>query len=123
MPGATNEVASWYCRSHLFCLPSLWEGFPNALAESMAHGLPAVAFGGCAGMADLIEDGRTGWLAAGNDNVESLTATLRAAMSDSAARAARGQVAREAMRAYAPNEIFAAWERLLQAVATGGVVN
>ena len=115
--GAVGDVAPWYCRSQLFCLPSLWEGFPNALAEAMAHGLPAVAFRGCAGMAELIEDQRTGWLAPGNDDVGSLAATLRAAMEDAGSRAAFGAAAREAMRAYRPAEIFTRWEDLFRTTA------
>src|SRR5690606_31287169 len=39
LPGAIKDISPAYCAAHLFCLPALWEGFPNALAEALAHGL------------------------------------------------------------------------------------
>jgi glycosyltransferase involved in cell wall biosynthesis len=50
-----------YRASDVFVLPSLTEGFPQALLEAMACGVPVVAtrVGGVAG---LVEDGRNGLL-------------------------------------------------------------
>ena len=57
MPGPSCEAA------HLFALPSRFEGFPNALAEAVAYGLPAVAYRGVSGVEELVVDGRNGLLA------------------------------------------------------------
>ena len=40
--GNINSMDSFYDSSTLFCLPSLWEGYPNALAEALRIGLPIV---------------------------------------------------------------------------------
>jgi glycosyltransferase involved in cell wall biosynthesis len=73
MPGALKDISSADCAANLFCLPALWEGFPNALAEALAHGLPSVGFAGCDGVPDLIEHGVTGFLAGGNDDATTLS--------------------------------------------------
>jgi glycosyltransferase involved in cell wall biosynthesis len=66
-----------YIQAHLFVIPSLWEGFPNALAEAMSHGLPAVGFAQAAGVAELIGN-RGGWLAGGlMDEVASRLRSIR----------------------------------------------
>ncbi len=118
MKGAVRDVASLYCESHLFCLPSRWEGFPNALAEAMAHGLPCVGFAACAGVRDLIQEGENGLLAAGNGDSKSLAMALRLLMADPSARAAMGEKAKLSMNQYNPLHIFDRWEKFLKDTAS-----
>src|SRR5207253_1527539 len=58
----TDDIAGELSRSHAMAFPSRYEGFPNALAEAMAAGLPAVAFENVSGVEDLIAPGVTGIL-------------------------------------------------------------
>lgn len=107
--GKSTQVPELLAAAHLFCLPSLWEGFPNALAEAMASGLPAVAFRGCAGARDLIEHEVTGLLAE-SGNLEAMLAELMAAPER---RAALGAAAVTATKHYSPRESFQRWQNLL----------
>lgn len=50
----------------LLVMPSRQEGLPMAALEAMSHGVPVAAFG-VGGLPGLIEDGRTGYLAAPGD--------------------------------------------------------
>lgn len=116
LTGASTDVPSFLGTAHLFCMPSLWEGFPNALAEAMAHGLPCVGFGSCAGVSDLIAHGETGLLAAGDFSADSLAESLQSAMADPDLRERLGAAARESMRAYEPERVFDQWEALFSKV-------
>ena len=111
---ARREIADAYAASQLFAIPSRWEGFPNALAEAMAHGLPAVGFAEADGVAHLIEDGTTGWLARGVDDPAALAEALDRAMGDHAERARRGARAVEAVRAYPPGMQYDKWQTLIE---------
>lgn len=107
--GNSNQVPDLLAAAHLFCLPSLWEGFPNALAEAMASGLPAVAYRNCAGSRDLIEHGVTGLLAEPG-NLDAMLAEL---MSVPERRAAMGAAAVTVTERYSPRESFQRWQSLL----------
>lgn len=117
LAGAVNDVGALYCASHIFCLPSRWEGFPNALAEAMSHGLPAVGFADCAGVRDLIEHQKNGLLAEGNGDPSSLEFCLRVLMKDADMRERMGAAGILAMRNYTPQRIFDCWEHLFKKVA------
>ena len=86
--GAVPEpvVADVLARADVFALPSVIspdgdrEGIPNALIEAMAAGLPAVSTYH-SGVPELIEDGRTGYLAQPGD-VDDLRAALVRALSE-----------------------------------------
>ena len=119
MGGATKDVSAEYRSADLFCLSSLWEGFPNTLAEAMAHGLPCVAYRGCAGANELIRDGDNGVLASGNGDVGTLSSQLRRLMNDGEKRVALGERAKTIARDYEPGGIYDRWEELFRKVATG----
>lgn len=110
MPGAVKNVEDYYTKSHLFCLPSRWEGFPNALAEAMAYGLPAVGFSNCGGVRDLIQHDKTGLLAQGNENIDTLTHALDQLMDDDAKRREMGDAGRKWVEQFQPEKIYDMWE-------------
>lgn len=119
LPGATRDVASEYASAHLFCLPSRWEGFPNALAEALAHGLPAVGFADCSGVCDLIDHGKSGLLATGMNDPDSLAKALSSLMADAGRRGAMGESAVASMQQYRPARCFDRWEKVLKDAARG----
>ncbi len=57
------ETLSWRLeRAGLAVVPSRWDNFPYACIEAMASGLPVIASRE-GGMAEMIVDGQSGWLA------------------------------------------------------------
>ncbi len=117
LPGHQKNIESYYQSAHCFVLTSRWEGFPNALAEAMAHGLPSVGFDDCAGVNQLIKSGCNGLLAEGNGDVESLVNALRRLMDNSGLRAELGARGKESIKKYAPDQIFDRWEMVLTEAA------
>ncbi len=64
--------------ARLAVVPSRWENFPNTCIEAMSSGLPVLSTRN-GGMAEIIDDGRTGWIAAPADSA-GLEAALRRAL-------------------------------------------
>jgi glycosyltransferase involved in cell wall biosynthesis len=116
LAGEMRDVSSEFRAADLFCLPSQFEGFPNTLAEAMAHGLPSVAFAGAAGMDELISPGRNGLLADGNGDPESLARALSELMGNAEERVRMGEAAKEIAQKYTPEKIYDMWERLFRRV-------
>lgn len=58
---ATSNILSVYRQCDLFCLPSLYEGFPNALCEAMSCGKPVVCSRVCDN-ARIVDEGENGLL-------------------------------------------------------------
>jgi glycosyltransferase involved in cell wall biosynthesis len=88
-----DDLAAHYASADLFLFPSLTETFGNVTTEAMASGLPVVAFNSAAA-GQLIQSGRNGMLANGNDHGAFVRAAL--ALSGGATlRAALGAAARE----------------------------
>jgi glycosyltransferase involved in cell wall biosynthesis len=119
LPGLTQDVAADFARSHIAVLPSAFEGFPNALGEALAAGLPGVAFAGIPAVEEMIVPGETGLLLEESAGEEALAAALGTLMDNPADRVRMGAAARQHVRRWAPERVLAAWEDLLcEAAAT-----
>lgn len=110
LEGKQTDVPRWLTESHLFCLPSKWEGFPNALAEAMSHGLPCIGLANCAGVRDLIVHEKNGLLTEDGQLAEAL-GTL---MNSSELRKGMGRSATELIVCYTPEDTFKNWDVLLE---------
>jgi glycosyltransferase involved in cell wall biosynthesis len=117
LPGTTDKVSSEYAQASLFSLSSRWEGFPNVIAEAMAHGVPCIGFAGCAGVSDLIRHGYNGRLAAENGDPETLADELSFLIGEPEQLVQMGRSAIESVQAYRPEHIYDLWEQLFKEAA------
>jgi len=114
----TAQIHDAYAKAHLFVMPSRWEGFSNALAEALSSGLPAVGFRDAEGVAQLIADGASGWLAGPGNETHALANALDQAMSNGEERRRRGMIAGQEMRKYQPKEQYRLWAALIKRLAS-----
>lgn len=115
-PGLVPETGSILRRAGIFASTSRFEGFPNALAEAMAHGCAVVATDCPTGPAELIDDGVSGLLVP-VDDVDALGAALDRLAGDPGLRRRLGSAAAQAVAPYRPDRIVQQWNRLLENVA------
>lgn len=104
LPGYCRDVSAWYEKSSLFAFTSSSEGFPNSLAEALAWGLPAVSYNCSTGPAELIVEGKSGFLVDVFDD-EAFLSRLRLLVDDKQLREDFSQAATESMRQFAPSVI------------------
>ncbi len=71
--GPRADMPLLYSAADLVVLPSLWEGFPNAVIEAMACGTPVIV-SNISDNARIVEHGITGYLFGNNDADDLVTA-------------------------------------------------
>lgn len=103
------DLSADYMSADVLCMPSRWEGFPNVVAEALAHGLPVVGFSGCSGIPDLVTHGHTGVIAPGMDDSDS----LRQAILEAAELQFDPEKIRESMRGYSFERFIDDWEKAI----------
>lgn len=116
LAGRTDAPWQELGAADLFVLSSAYEGFPNALLEAMALGVPSVSYDCPSGPRDLSEGGRSARLVRLNDK-EALTAAIEDLLSDPAGAAALGRSGAESVRSrFGIEAVLSRWDRLFGAV-------
>ena len=77
-----SAIPRFLARARIAVVPSRWENFPNTCIEAMSSGLPVIATS-TGGMAEMIEDEQTGWIAT---SVSAIADALTRALSCSSQR-------------------------------------
>lgn len=117
LPGIAGNLGEWYARAELYVLSSRFEGFPNALAEALAHGLPAVSFDCDTGPRDIVRHGVDGLLVP-PDDARGLKVALERLMKDKGLRSAFASRAMEARERFSIERVAGMWENLFDALST-----
>ena len=115
LPGVTAQPAAAFASADLFVLSSRYEGFPNALAEAMACGLPVVATDCPSGPAEIIRNNVDGILVA-PDDVEALAETIGQLIADGSMRASLAERASEITARFSVDDIIGRWDNLIVTV-------
>jgi len=114
--GLTDQPWPTLAAAQIFVLSSQYEGFPNAMLEAMALGLPCIAFDCPSGPRELADAGRAAILIP-PDDVGALATALRTLAGDRALRTALGERAATIVRGtFAQQSVMADWDALIEEV-------
>jgi glycosyltransferase involved in cell wall biosynthesis len=116
LPGRAGNIADWYAAADAFALSSRFEGYPNALLEALACGVPAVACDVLTGPRELIEDGVNGLLVA--NSPDALTSGLQQIMGNAPLRQHLASHADLTIRRHDIARIAARWEEIFRGALT-----
>lgn len=119
MPGIAGNVAQWHARCDLYVLASHSEGFPNALAEALCHGMPVVSVDCDTGPRDIVRHGIDGLLVAPGDP-DALEGALDALMADIALRRQFAAQAAAARQRFGIERVAGLWEALFSRLQDAG---
>ncbi len=111
LPGVVSHIEEKLAEADLFVFPSQYEGFPNALCEAMAVGLPVIA-SNCSGNVDVVQDGINGLLFAVGDE-KALTERMLYLIDHPELWVRLGQKATEISQTYSPEKIYTLWDEIV----------
>lgn len=111
LAGWVAEPGEMLANASVFVMSSRYEGFPNALLEAMACGLPVISTTHV-GSRELITDGVDGLLVDIN-NREQLAHAMRRLMKDAVLRARLGRNAFSVARRYSLDSVVEKWDALV----------
>jgi glycosyltransferase involved in cell wall biosynthesis len=113
LKGFTDTPLEKLKEADIFIFPSKFEGFPLALTEAMAVGLPSLGFSTCSGVNELIKHNENGFLA--NDPNE-MQQYLEQLICSPELRSYMGANAHNGMKAYSPEIISNQWKDLVSEI-------
>ena len=111
-PGFASDIYEPLRRASLFAMTSSYEGFPNALCEAMAAGVPGVAYDCASGIGEIIRDGVDGVIIRGTRRVGSFSDVLERLMTNEGERLRLAANAPDVVRRFSLPRILSQWDAL-----------
>lgn len=111
-PGRVRDIETWMSRAGLVVQPSRFEGFPNAVLESMGMGAAVISADCPSGPSDLIDNGENGCLVP-VDDVPALADAITRLLSEPALRTRLGNAAVGVRDRFPLDTVMARWEAVL----------
>jgi glycosyltransferase involved in cell wall biosynthesis len=112
LPGVVAEPHPLLRSGDLYVSASRIEGFPCALTEAMACGLPVISTYYHSGVEDIITDGENGVIVPPDDEA-ALAGAMRNLMDDAGRRHRLGARARDIVQRYGTDAVMALWDSTL----------
>jgi GalNAc-alpha-(1->4)-GalNAc-alpha-(1->3)-diNAcBac-PP-undecaprenol alpha-1,4-N-acetyl-D-galactosaminyltransferase len=116
--GAQKFPSQFLRKADLFVLPSRFEGFPNALCEAMACGLPVLATDCPSGPREIVQHNVDGYLIP-SENPDAMTEALDYLLSDRALRARLARSATQILDRFGIDQVMGTWESVIAQVSSG----
>jgi GalNAc-alpha-(1->4)-GalNAc-alpha-(1->3)-diNAcBac-PP-undecaprenol alpha-1,4-N-acetyl-D-galactosaminyltransferase len=108
LPGAVKNVNDRLRQADLFVMPSRFEGFPMALCEAMACGLPVLAADCLSGPSEIVRPEIDGILVPVED-IDALAAGLDRLMGDPVWRHQLAQAAPQVLERFGLERVMQIW--------------
>lgn len=116
LTGAITDVEGALADAAFFVQTSYFEGFPNALCEALAAGLPVIATDCSPSIREILGGGDDGIVVPVDDG-EALRRAMGELMDNADLRRRLGARGPRAMARFAPERILAEWDEILANVA------
>jgi GalNAc-alpha-(1->4)-GalNAc-alpha-(1->3)-diNAcBac-PP-undecaprenol alpha-1,4-N-acetyl-D-galactosaminyltransferase len=107
-----SNIRDWYEKADIFCMPSRWEGFPNALAEALSFGIPSLGLSDCDGVNQLILNNQNGFLC----DIDNISNYLEILILDESLRNRLSLNAQQIIEKYSPIEIENKWISIIEEI-------
>jgi GalNAc-alpha-(1->4)-GalNAc-alpha-(1->3)-diNAcBac-PP-undecaprenol alpha-1,4-N-acetyl-D-galactosaminyltransferase len=113
LPGVIKNPHQILKNAELFIMSSRFEGFPMALCEAMACGLPVISTEYHSGVRDIIDNGVNGILVPVGD-INTLSMAMNRLMGDETERKRLGAKAVDILHQFGLEKIMGIWEGLIE---------
>ena len=110
-----KDMEQLYREASVIAMTSRYEGLPMILLEAQAYGIPIVSFKCQCGPADIITDGKDGFLVP-EGNVPMMAEKLSMLMSDYQLRAKMGKAAVLSSKRFDEERVMHQWENLFSSL-------
>lgn len=114
LKGSTKDVYKNLVEADIYLMTSKQEGFPNALCEAMAVGIPSVSFKCHNGLSEIVNNGENGFLIE-DGYIEEFCSAIDLLISNKELYSRISEHSKEIVQKYNINEVLKLWDDYIKA--------